>query len=269
METIMDTLLDHVRLDAIDQLKNTDKITKEQQDQMIEVIKEIIDLSNLARREGLLALEDLTKNMTSDLLKQLIILVVDGTFPHIIAEIGTNIYWTKSSKGPDAMMDYMYLRGMLGIQNGENPRILLEILLSLMPYAHREDYRAQIESLHQREGMDKLFSIHPAFQDEKTMESIHNLEHVVSKLPNRCIQRILHELDHRDLTICVYVFQQNIRKNILDNLSTGMAQAIMDDMALCQSISENTVYTSLIKVQDIINHLQKNGEICYALDENS
>lgn len=92
MEKILNSVLDAVRFDAIMKLKNVDNISNHQQNQVIDAAKTIMKLADLARKEGLLALEDMIDTITSDYLKQLIILVVDGTFPEIIIEIATNIY---------------------------------------------------------------------------------------------------------------------------------------------------------------------------------
>lgn len=261
MQNLRITLLDAVRLDAIAKLKKTDLGVKEQQNKVIDAAKNLMKLADLARKEGLLALEDIAQTIPSNFLKQLILLVVDGNFPEIIAEIGTNIYWTKAPDNADAMIDYMYLRGMLGIQNGDNPRVLEGVLMSLMPIELHQEYRTQMEVLHQKKDVEKLFSIHPTFQDSDICESIHNLEKMVSNLHNRCIQRVLRELDNKDLAICIYVLQQETRKRILDNLSTGLAHAIMEDVVLCASISEKDVDTSVTKTLNTINALLKTGEI--------
>lgn len=52
-----------------------------------EVIKQIIDLSNVARKEGLLSLEEAAGNIEDDFLKKGIMLVVDGTDPDLVRAI--------------------------------------------------------------------------------------------------------------------------------------------------------------------------------------
>ena len=252
MEKILDTILDAVRLDAIMKLKNVDNITKDQPKQVIDAAKNIMRLADVARKEGLLALENMVETLRSDYLRQLIILVVDGTFPDMITEIATNLYWTNAPVGVNAMVDYIYLRGMLGIQNGENLAILNKLLMSLMP----------AELLHQNEEVQNLFNIHPSFQNDSGIwESIHNLENIISHLPNRCIQRLLRELDHQSLAICIYVLQQEVRKKLLDNLSAGLAHSIVDEVVFCVSISEKDVASSILKVLDTIQFLMETGEI--------
>jgi len=53
----------------------------------IDSISKIIKLANLARREGLLALEEAVSDMDDDFLKQGILLVVDGTDPDLVKTI--------------------------------------------------------------------------------------------------------------------------------------------------------------------------------------
>ncbi len=51
------------------------------------VIKQIIDLSNVARKEGLLSLEEAASNIDDEFLKKGIMLVVDGTDPDLVRAI--------------------------------------------------------------------------------------------------------------------------------------------------------------------------------------
>lgn len=52
-----------------------------------EVIENIMNLSNIARKEGLLALEDAAGNIEDDFLKKGVMLVVDGTDPELVRSI--------------------------------------------------------------------------------------------------------------------------------------------------------------------------------------
>ena len=52
-----------------------------------EMIHKIIELSNIARKEGLLSLEEATTEMEDELLKKGILLIVDGTDPELVRAI--------------------------------------------------------------------------------------------------------------------------------------------------------------------------------------
>ena len=52
-----------------------------------EVIKEIIELSNVSRKEGLLALEEAASDIDDEFLKKGLLLIVDGTDPELVRSI--------------------------------------------------------------------------------------------------------------------------------------------------------------------------------------
>ena len=52
-----------------------------------EAINQIINLSNVARKEGLLALEEAANNIDDDFLKKGVLLIVDGTDPELVRNI--------------------------------------------------------------------------------------------------------------------------------------------------------------------------------------
>ena len=52
-----------------------------------EIIKKVIDLANIARREGLLALEEAVAEINDDFLQKGVMLIVDGTDPELVKNI--------------------------------------------------------------------------------------------------------------------------------------------------------------------------------------
>lgn len=68
-------------------LKSFALILKAPKSSEMDTIKSIIDLSNLARREGLLALEESANNLDDEFMKKGIMLIVDGTDPELVRSI--------------------------------------------------------------------------------------------------------------------------------------------------------------------------------------
>ena len=73
--------------DFINGLKGFKLIFKNETADTGEVIRNIINLSNIARKEGLLALEEAASDIEDDFLKKGIMLVVDGTDPELVRGI--------------------------------------------------------------------------------------------------------------------------------------------------------------------------------------
>lgn len=68
-------------------LKGFTMAIKQQKFDQLMVIKQIIELSNVARKEGLLALEEAASGMDDPFLKKGVLLIVDGTEPELVRAI--------------------------------------------------------------------------------------------------------------------------------------------------------------------------------------
>ncbi len=71
----------------INGLKSYTLIFKMPADNNAVVIKQIVDLSNTARKEGLLALEEAASNIEDAFMKKGVMLIVDGTEPELVKSI--------------------------------------------------------------------------------------------------------------------------------------------------------------------------------------
>ena len=73
--------------DFVGGLKSISLIFKTPKLDPVEIIKRIIELSNVARKEGLLSLEEAAADIDDDFLKKGILLIVDGTDPELVRAI--------------------------------------------------------------------------------------------------------------------------------------------------------------------------------------
>ena len=80
-------LVSHTTQDFINGIKGAALAFKVPELNTSEMIKSIIELSNVARKEGLLSLEEATAELEEPFLKKGILLVVDGTDPDLVRGI--------------------------------------------------------------------------------------------------------------------------------------------------------------------------------------
>lgn len=85
--SVSGTLACHTMADFINGLKCIALAFKGKVMDPAEIIKTIIDLANIGRKEGLLALEEAANNIEDDFLKKGVMLVVDGTDPDLVRGI--------------------------------------------------------------------------------------------------------------------------------------------------------------------------------------
>lgn len=81
------TLISCKLTDFLNGLKGFTLAVKQRKQDQTEVIKKIIELSNVARKEGLLALEDAAAELEDPFIKKGILLIVDGTEPDLVRAI--------------------------------------------------------------------------------------------------------------------------------------------------------------------------------------
>ena len=85
--TFMCVLASNSMKDFIKGFKSFSFVLKETKYDAGEIIKQIIDLSNVARKEGLLALEESANSLEDEFMKKGILLIVDGTDPELVRNI--------------------------------------------------------------------------------------------------------------------------------------------------------------------------------------
>lgn len=85
--SVSGTLASHKLADFLTGLKSISLAFKEKNVEPGDTIKSIIELSNVGRKEGLLALEEAANNVEDEFLKKGIMLVVDGTDPDLVRGI--------------------------------------------------------------------------------------------------------------------------------------------------------------------------------------
>lgn len=107
---------------------------KEDFDMLADAAGAIGFLSNVARKEGLLALEEAAAyDVDDDFLKRCIMFIVDGNDPDVIENAGLMAIITSGNHGAEKIKDLMSLCGCLMIQKGMNPHGIEETLMSMIP----------------------------------------------------------------------------------------------------------------------------------------
>ncbi len=85
--TLTCMLTSNTMADYIGGFKSITLVMKAHQVNESEIIKKIIDLSNIARKEGLLQLEEAANELEDEFMKKGILLIVDGTEPDLVRAI--------------------------------------------------------------------------------------------------------------------------------------------------------------------------------------
>lgn len=113
-------------------------IVRENKDRIREAYEWMMRLEHTARSEGLLALEYEVGFIPKDMplckeIGNMVRYVTDGTEPKFLAELMTLKFLGEGYQGLEALLYFLYARGILLIQAGESPRLIEEVFNAVLP----------------------------------------------------------------------------------------------------------------------------------------
>lgn len=264
----MSELLVDVKRDAINKFDATKDV-----EPVFNAITTVIHMSIVGRKEGLLALEEMFVGSPSSdeaVAAPMILLVVDGTDPEIVAEVLTNSYWANKYEGNEALAQYALMRGTLLVQEGLNPRVIEELLKTLLPISLHEACGRYLEGKYAiwkeesdakiMEGYKKWESI--VLKDESIKKRVQEIEELILTLDDRAIQRILREIDNNDVVMSISAFSGKVRHLILKNTSKRLRLMLIEDLLrMYKWYREDDILAAAEKMERIIYKLESMGEI--------
>ena len=272
----MTNIMDAVRRDVISKLVQ-ESLSQEERLSFFAAMTEVYILSNLARNKGLLALEDAGNSLPGDVpcipfLHKAIELVVDGYEPEWIEEILTTVYWAEEKSRTEAAICYAYLRGLLMVQDGVNPRTIENVLMALVRYECSEEFEQfkeeRLNELKQREEERNAYlysKIKLVPRDEEVQILASQAEQLLLRMSDRAIQMLLRELDTYLLTDAMTCLSKGVHKKLFSNMSYRLQKMVVGDIVnkihyvgeTCQT-DEGAAKKGLEKILYTIDLLQLN-----------
>lgn len=263
----MDMVLYDICKDAI---AKSATASDEERKLLVEAAAHALMLAGKARREGLLVLDKAAaaSPFAPDYLRQMVSLIVDGRDPKMVLEIAAGGYWRRNPQGIHAMVYYFYIRSMLLMQEGEDPHLIQELFLSLIPDKWRDGFlkqadqeRERIEQARQQQTAEIFFSMQPSFQNKELLEEIHTLEAKLLGFHAGTLQSVLGHIAMDTLEGCMYAFSEETRKKVMCNISHWRSEMLMQDIVWRGVIAEQEVLAAAKKMNAVISRLRANAEI--------
>lgn len=263
------------QIDGMEERKRSTEI-------LTDVVRTMYDLAMVARKEGLLALEEAAYGFENlyngKYLKAMILLIVDGTSPDLVEEISTARYFAANLSGYEALHYLTMMFGSLAIQAGENPRVIEEKLLALLPTeveaAYRDKQEVQDSINIRTESNDNEAHLEKYYKggiavtpDNEYYFQIKVLDYAITSLDDRSVQRLLRDVDNCDLTLAMKGLSGEARRRFLNNLSRRLAVMIAEDLENLGAVPVRDVATAVIKIFNVLIKLISYGEIVCADEE--
>lgn len=264
-------ILHKLLMDKYDEIR-LEGSSEDKEEKVIDAYDLVKVLANVARREGLLALEECAENLdisdvSMELLASLLMLLVDGTDPKILAEIGINKMISNNLTSYDGLISLIYFRGSLMIQAGMNPYLIDNYLKSMLPDSCRK-------ILEKREREKKLFkdtdqpedSIRRLCEDNKEPDNedygiVNQTALTFIAISDKSMERLLREIDNTCIEVAMKAMPGKARKRVFDNVSTRLGILLAEDIAFMGPIRMKDVEDACKDILKIVVRLVDNGEI--------
>lgn len=108
------------------------QFTQAEREACLPIIETIVELANLTRREGVLALEKYAYEREDDFFKFMLLLICDGTDPRKVEDMGKTLIESGGHSGTALLSRMLQLEGVLMVQTGMNPRIITAMLQCML-----------------------------------------------------------------------------------------------------------------------------------------
>ncbi len=257
---------------------------------LIDTMEYLIKLANIARKEGLLALEEKLENPEEQMvgnkyIRQLGMLIVDGTDPKKVEEIALLRYFASNLRDYGALQFILIVFGIRGIQAGDNPVILEHELINILPEEIMDEYkrlqdkeeaREQSLSREERESRLDMSAVHRICSEDggaflspgdDHYYIIKLVEHLFNTIDDHGIQRVLRDIENNDLAMAMKVLSGEARSHIFANMSVRLSFIVAEDMDFMGPIRLKDAGEACKKIFKVFIKFIEAGEIVCSEDE--
>ena len=224
------------------------KCSEREKRECSQVAAQIITFAEKARREGLLALEDELQNIDLEFLRNAVRMVVDGTDPDIIRWMLEIRIYSGAYRGKELLKRCVAMEGALGIQQGDNPRIL-KAKLGVF-FGDDFNFERWHELPFQKPGGES--DLEELKGQPASMVASANFDAAILALDDRIIQEVLRELAQPILARAMKGSSGDAQIKLFRNMSQRAMTLIREDMDYMGPVDDPVVIEAQNQILSVI-----------------
>ena len=236
----------------------------------------IIDIAFVVRREGLPVLEAFTHKIDDKSIAAMIMYAIDGTSSEILEDICWSKYYASELKGYDALIYMLWLKGILSMQEGENPIVISERLKAMLPSGLLEEFekiyaKAQSKAMLPYGGTvdmstvsrlcDEGVSPDPGTEGYMLMRLSDHIFNEV--LDEAAIQKVVQNIDRETLATAMKGFSSRTRETIFKSVPEDKAVTTAGDMEYMGPLLKKHVAEAAYEIFKEAERLISEGELSF------
>ena len=228
-------------------------VEAEKKDCMI-LVASVVAMANKAKRNGLLSLVQEAEETPHFLLRKGLQLVLEGVNPQVVEKTLKHYIQSGKHRGKELLQRCIIVEGVLAIQNGFNPNIIKELLLS---FFGEDSY-----DLYEREfGDGKIDRLKAFFRKIKKARAAtplsSKLGHTILQLNDRSIQQCLKEISTVDLARAIKGMDGKAQIKVFKNLPKRSAAILQETVEHLDLMRESEMNEAQEKMLLVIADLEK------------
>ena len=197
--------------------------TNEDKEACLPIIDFLVKCANYARKEGILALEDMVEEHDCYFMKFALMLVVDGVEPFLVKGMLENLMSTENHTGSALLERILITEGVLQLQAGQQYHLVEMMLLSFLG-----------ESFLQKRGFPNYQSeivrhLDDAVNEDPLPECV-VFDSSIRAIHDKYISRILTEIETKYLPVALKGCGKATAKKIRKHLSERMELVMVGDL---------------------------------------
>ncbi|MBQ9607043.1 MAG: hypothetical protein IJV16_07690 [Lachnospiraceae bacterium] len=241
---------------------------------LLETCRQIIDIAFVVRREGLPVLEAFTHKIEDKSIAAMIMYAIDGTSSEILEDICWSKYFASELKGYDALIYMLWLKGVLAMQEGENPIVINERLKAMLPPDLVDEFdkiyaEAQSKAMLPYGGAVNMDTVNRLVDEVILQEPgtegyllMRVSDHIFNDiLDDEAIAQLVENIDRGTLATAFRGFDSRTRQKFFDNMPEDAAITTAGDIEYMGPLLKKHVTEAVYEIFREAYRLIKDGSL--------
>jgi hypothetical protein len=221
------------------------------------LVARVVAMANKAKRNGLLSLVQEAEETPHFLLRKGLQLILEGVTPQVVEKTLQQYILSSNLSGKALLKRCIVTEGVLAIQNGVNPNIIKELLLSLFG----EDSYKVYESEYGDEKIDRLKAfLKKIGKSRATTPLSSKLGNTILQLDDRSVQQCLKEISTVDLARALKGIEGKAQIKVFKNLPKRSAAILQETVEHLDLMRESEKTEAQEKMLMVIADVEKQDE---------
>ncbi len=218
------------------------------------LVAEVVAMANKAKRNGLLSLVQEAEETPHFLLRKGLQLILEGVNPQMVEKTLQQYVLSDKHRGKELLQRCIIAEGVLAIQNGINPSIIKELLLSLFG----EESYASYENEYGDGKVERMKAFFKKIQKTRAATPLSSkLGHTILQLNDQSIKQCLKEISTVDLARALKGIDGKAQIKVFKNLPKRSAAILQETVEHLDLMRESEMTEAQEKMLLVIADLDK------------